>query len=218
MEGAVRERSKGERTKSAILDEAARLATVEGLDGISIGGLAAVTGMSKSGLYAHFGSKEELQLATIEAARASFIREVIFTVPPEATGRERLLALCEGFLSYVERRVFPGGCFFVVTSAELGSRSGAVHDRVATYQRQWGELLRDTARDAAGKGELPAGEDPDQLAFELGAMLAGANIVAVLHSDDAAIERARQAIRARLESGHNEPPAPIAQSDRATPS
>ena len=199
MEATVQEPSKGDRTRAAILDEAARLATVEGLVGISIGGLAAVTGMSKSGLYAHFGSKEELQLATVDAARASFIREVVAPVlsaVPE--GRERLLALCEGFLSYVERRVFPGGCFFVATSAELGSRPGAVHDRVAAYQRQWSELLRQTAREADGKGELPTGVDADQLAFELGAILAGSNIVAVLHSDDTAIERARVVIRRRL--------------------
>jgi hypothetical protein len=114
-------------------------------------------------------------------------------------GRERLLALCEGFLSYVERRVFPGGCFFVATSAELGSRPGVVHDRVAAYQRQWSELLRETAREAGAKDGLRADEDADQLAFELGAILAGANIVAVLHSDDTAIERARRAIRGRLE-------------------
>jgi AcrR family transcriptional regulator len=206
MEASTKEPTKGERTRAAILNEAARLATVEGLQGISIGGLAAVTGMSKSGLYAHFGSKEELQLATVDAARTSFIREVvtpvISTVPE---GRERLLALCEGFLSYVERRVFPGGCFFVVTSAELGSRPGVVHDRVAAYQRQWTELLRQTAREADAKGELPADVDADQLAFELGAILAGSNIVAVLHSDDTAIERARQTIRRRLTTGSNEP-------------
>ena len=201
MEAGVQEPTKGERTREAILNEAARLATVEGLDGISIGGLAAVTGMSKSGLYAHFGSKEELQLDTIDAARTSFIREVVApvlaTVP---AGRERLLRLCEGFLSYVERRVFPGGCFFVATSAELGSRPGPVHDRVAAYQRQWGQLLRETAREAGAKGELAADADADQLAFELGAILTGANIVAVLHSDDTVIERADQAIRRRLET------------------
>ena len=199
MEIATHAETKGKRTRAAILTEAARLATVEGLEGISIGGLADATGMSKSGLYAHFGSKAELQLATIEAARESFIREVVTPVVPAVPdGRERLLALCEGFLSYVERRVFPGGCFFVVTSAELGSRAGAVHDRVATYQRQWSELLRQTAREAAARGELPPDADADQLAFELGALLAGANIVAILHSDDAAIERARRAVRRRL--------------------
>jgi AcrR family transcriptional regulator len=191
--------TKGQRTRAAILEEAARLATIESLQGLSIGGLAEATGMSKSGLYAHFGSKEELQLATIDAARESFIREVVTpalaAAPP---GRARLLALSERFLSYVQSRIFPGGCFFVVTAAELGSRPGRVHDRVAAYQRQWTELLRQTARQAYDEGELPTGEDPDQLAFELGALLAGTNIVAVLHSDDTAIEQARRAIRRRL--------------------
>jgi AcrR family transcriptional regulator len=200
VEATASKPTKGDRTRAAILHEAARLATVEGLEGISIGGLAAVTGMSKSGLYAHFGSREALQLATIDAARESFIREVVAPALSTAPdGRERLLALCDGFLSYVERRVFPGGCFFVTTSAELGSRPGAVHDRVAAYQRQWSDLLRQTAREAEAKGDLPAHVDADQLAFELGAILAGANIVAVLHSDDSAIERARRAIRRQLE-------------------
>jgi AcrR family transcriptional regulator len=191
--------TKGERTRTSILEEAARLATVAGLEGLSIGGLAAATGMSKSGLYAHFGSKEELQLATIDAARRSFIDEVVTPAESAAPGRERLLALCDAFLSYVERRVFPGGCFFVGASAEIGSRPGPIHDRVAGYQRQWSELLLETAREAEAAGELPAGVDADQLAFELGAVLAGANIVAVLHSDDSALERARQGIHRRLE-------------------
>ena len=199
METTVQEPTKGERTRTAILNAAASLATVEGLEGISIGGLAATTGMSKSGLYAHFGSKQELQLATVDAARASFIREVVTpALRRTPAGRERLLALCDGFLSYVDRRVFPGGCFFVVASAELGSRPGPVHDRVATYQRQWSELLRETAREAAANGELPTDVDADQLAFELGALLAGANVVAVLHSDSTVIERARRALRRTL--------------------
>ena len=94
--------------------------------------------------------------------------------------------------------MFPGGCFFVVASAELGSRPGLVHERVATYQRQWSELLRQTARQAQIEGDLSPDTDPDQLAFELGAILTGTNIVAVLHSDDGAIQRARQAVRQRL--------------------
>jgi AcrR family transcriptional regulator len=210
MEAAIPRQTKGVRTRTAILEEAARLATVVGIEGISIGGLATATGMSKSGLYAHFGSKEELQLATIDAARASFIREVVSPALRSAPGgRERLLALCEAFLSYVERRVFPGGCFFVVVAAELGSRPGAVHDRVATYQRQWTELLRQAARDAAATGELSSDEDPDQLAFELGAIATGANIVAVLHSDDAVIDRARRAIRRRLQACVADRPGPM---------
>ncbi len=94
--------------------------------------------------------------------------------------------------------MFPGGCFFVATSAELGGRPGRVHDRVAAYQQQWRELLQQTAREAQSQGELAPGTDPDQLAFELGTILTGTNIVAVLHSDDAVIDRARQAVRQRL--------------------
>jgi AcrR family transcriptional regulator len=169
---------------------------VEGLEGLSIGRLADATGMPKSSVYVLFGSKEELQLATIDAARSSFLEEVVTpalrAVPP---GRERLEMLCEGFLGYVQRRVFPGGCFFVATAAELGARRGRVHDRVAAYQREWRDLLEQTAREA---GELADGADPAQLAFELSALLAGANIVAVLHDDDSAIDRARRAVTARL--------------------
>src|SRR5215813_5425076 len=101
----------GERTRASILGEAARLATVEGLEGLSIGQLASSIGMSKSGLYAHFGSKEELQLATIETAQEIFDREV--TTPGMAAPKgEQLYAMCDAFLSHVEREVFPGGCFF----------------------------------------------------------------------------------------------------------
>ena len=196
---ARRPRAPGERARRRVLERAAKLATLEGLEGLSIGRLAAATGMPKSSLYVLFGSKEELQLATVDAARASFIDEVIepalSTTPP---GRERLLALCEGFLSYVERRVFPGGCFFVATSAELGGQTGRVHDRVAAYQQQWRELLQGTAREAKAQRELTADADPDQLAFELGTILTATNIVAVLHNDDSAITRARSAIRQRL--------------------
>jgi AcrR family transcriptional regulator len=153
-------------------------------------------------VYVLFGSKEELQLATIRAARASFVEEVVTpALRGGRAGRERLGALCEGFLGYVQRRVFPGGCFFVATAAELGARPGRVHDLVAVYQREWRELLEQTAREAARAGELAAGSDPAQLAFELTTLLAGANIVTVLHDDDAAIDRARRAVAARLASG-----------------
>ena len=191
-----RRRAPGERSRRLILGQAARLATLEGLEGLSIGRLAEATGMPKSSVYVLFGSKEELQLATIDAARSSFLEEVVTpalrALPP---GRERLEMLCEGFLGYVQRRVFPGGCFFVATAAELGARRGRVHDRVAAYQREWRDLLEETAREA---GELADGADPAQLAFELSAILAGANIVAVLHDDDSAIDRARRAVTARL--------------------
>jgi AcrR family transcriptional regulator len=199
MERARRARAPGERSRRRILGQAARLATIEGLDGLSIGRLAEATGMPKSSVYVLFGSKEELQLATIEAARASFIEEVVSPALRDGgPGRVRLAALCEGFLGYVQRRVFPGGCFFVATAAELGGRPGRVHDLVAAYQREWRDLLEETAREAAEAGELGPGSDPAQLAFELSTILAGTNIVAVLHDDDAAIGHARRAVEARL--------------------
>jgi AcrR family transcriptional regulator len=198
-EAARRTRAPGDRSRARVLEQAAALATLEGLDGISIARLASATGMPKSSVYVLFGSKEQLQLATIDAARASFISHVVTPAladtPP---GRGRLAQLCEGYLDYVEQRIFPGGCFFVTASAEMGGRSGPVRDRVARYQREWGELLTQTAREAAAAADWPRGSDPDQLGFELGAILAGANLTAVLHDDNAIIERARDAIRGRI--------------------
>ena len=131
-------RAPGDRSRARVVEQAAQLATIEGIEGISIGRLADVTGIAKSSVYALFGSKEELQLATINAARDSFITEVVApALDATEPGRHRLLALCEGYLSYVERRVFPGGCFFVSASAEVGGRSGRVHDEVARIQQQW---------------------------------------------------------------------------------
>ncbi|HUI02964.1 MAG TPA: TetR/AcrR family transcriptional regulator [Acidimicrobiales bacterium] len=194
-----RTRAPGERSRAHVVEHAARLATVEGLDGLSIGHLAEVTGIAKSSIHALFGSKEDLQLATIGAARASFIDEVVVpALSSTEAGRERLFALCDGFLDYVEGRTFPGGCFFVAASAEIGARPGRVHDEVARVQQEWRDLLRREAEVAAERGELPAGSEPAQVAFELGVIVAGTNIVAVLHDDPGAIRRARQAVRSRL--------------------
>ncbi|WP_235674568.1 TetR/AcrR family transcriptional regulator [Mycolicibacterium pulveris] len=192
---------KGQRTRAAILAEAARLATVEGLEGLSIGGLADAIGMSKSGLYAHFGSKVDLQLATIESARETFIAEVLLPALEAPAGVQRLRAACEAFLSHIERRVFPGGCFFAAAAAEFGTRPGAVRDAVATQHRDWIELLVRLARKAVDLGELPPDVDPVQLSFELNAVLVAANTAFILHGDAAAFERARTAVRNRLGPG-----------------
>ena len=194
-----RTRAPGDRSRARVLEQAAALATLEGLDGISIARLATATGMPKSSVYVLFGSKEQLQLATIDAARASFITHVVTpAITTRPAGKQRLLALCDGYLDYVEQRIFPGGCFFVTASAEVGGRSGPVRDRVAHYQRQWRDLLAQTTQDAQATGELTPDTDPDQLAFELGTILAGTNIAAVLHDDNTLINRAREAIRRRI--------------------
>jgi AcrR family transcriptional regulator len=191
--------TKGQRTRATILAEAARLATVDGLEGLSIGGLATATGMSKSGLYAHFGSKQDLQLATIESARHTFIAEVLMPALDAPQGVRRLLAACEAFLSHVERRVFPGGCFFAAAAAEFGTRPGAVRDAVAAQQRDWLELLERLARKAVERGQLEPDVDPAQLAFELNAVLVAANTSFTLRGDAAVFERARAAVRRQVQ-------------------
>src|SRR5262245_44362184 len=118
--------SKGQASRATILLAAAKLATTKGLNGLSIGDLAAEDGMSKSGLYAHFKSKEELELATIETAAAIFDSEVLQPVNQEPAGIARLKSLVNSYLAHLERRVFPGGCFFAAVAAELDTRPGPV--------------------------------------------------------------------------------------------
>jgi len=194
------ERTKGERTRAAILDQAARLATVDGLEGLTIGHLALATGMSKSGLYGHFGSKQELQLATIDAARATFADEVMRPALREPKGIERLLAACDAYLSHIERRVFPGGCFFSAAAADAGTLNGPVRDAIATQQREWLTVLERLAREAIELGQLDPVADPAQLAFELKALLVAANTSFILLDDPTAFARARHATSERLQT------------------
>jgi AcrR family transcriptional regulator len=190
--------TKGEQTRAAILRRATELATVDGLEGLSIGHLAAATEISKSGVYAHFGSKEELQLATIETARETFLNEVLHPALAAPKGLARLRAACEAFLSHVQRRVFPGGCFFSTAAAEVGTGDGPVRDAVAEQQRHWLDLLENLVREAQKREEVDRDEDPTQLAFELNALLVAANTSFILQGDPGALERARAAIGRRL--------------------
>ena len=195
-------RADGERTRAAILRAAASLATVEGLEGLSIGHLAAAISMSKSGLYAHFGSKQELQLATVEEAERIFDEEVVAPALAARPGRAQLAAACEAYFGYLERRVFPGGCFFAATALEMGTRPGPVKDRVAAIQSGFTALLRSFAAIALEQHELPAREDPDRLAFELHAILLAADTKFVLLDDPAVLDLARQVVRQRLGLGN----------------
>ncbi len=188
-----RTRADGERTRRLILDTAVRLATVEGLTGLSIGDLAEATGVSKSGLYADFGSKEELQLATVHTARRLFV-ETVVAPALAATGLDRLRGLCESFLSYVEQRTLPGGCFFAAAAAELGGRSGPVRERVAQYQQEWIALLTAATEEAISRGELDPETDVAILVFELNALVIAANTAFILHDDPTVIDRARAAV------------------------
>jgi AcrR family transcriptional regulator len=192
-----RRRSDGERSRAAILDAATKLATVEGLDGLSIGRLAEHIGMSKSGLYAHFGSKEELQLAAIDAASEIFVREVIEPARA-AEGAARLDALADSFLSYLSRRVFPGGCFFAAAQAELDTHPGPVREKLREASGRWFAYVERQVRGAQEMGELDPNEDPAQLAFEIDAMLKMATALFVLHDDYQALERARRGVDDRV--------------------
>lgn len=191
-------RSDGVRTRAAILDAATRLASVTGLEGLSIGALATAVGMSKSGLYAHFGSKQELQLATIGAARHEFIKVVVEPALAAEEPIARLRNLCTSFLDYVGDRVFPGGCFFVSAAAEFGARSGPVHDQIATAQQEWADLLLAAAEQAHAARQLPGDATPEQTAFHLAALLAGTNVTFILHDDPRHLQQARALIAALL--------------------
>jgi AcrR family transcriptional regulator len=189
-----RTRSDGERSYRAILDAAARLATLEGLEGLSFARVADEIGMSKSGLFSHFDSKQDLQLATIATAEAIYATEVIEPAMQLPEGRQRLEHLCERYLSYVKRGVFPGGCFFASTAAELDTRAGPIRDRVRAVLAGWDELLEANLRAAQRRGELAQDADIGQLIFEINAALHEANGHYLLFRDTAALDRAHTAI------------------------
>jgi AcrR family transcriptional regulator len=198
-------RADGQRTRDTILRVAASLATVDGLEGLSIGTLADAIGMSKSGLYAHFGTKQGLQLATVAEAEQIFDAEVVQPALAARPGRAQLAAVCEAFFSYVERRVFAGGCFFATTALEMGARPGPVKEAIAAIYLDFAAQLRSFAETAVAQLELPADEDPEQLAFELHSILLGADAKYVLHEDTAVLDLARHVVRRRLglDEGHN---------------
>jgi AcrR family transcriptional regulator len=194
-----RRRSDGERTHAAILAAATQLASIEGLSGLTIGRLAEVTGISKSGLYAHFGSKEQLERETIEAAQAVIQAEVLRPALEAPDGLRRLEALCEAYFSYVERLVFPGGCFMASLLAEMDARSGPIHDLVVSLERGWVEYLVELVREVQRLREIKPEIDARQLAFELDACLELTNYHFVLFRDPSIIRRGRRAARGILE-------------------
>jgi AcrR family transcriptional regulator len=186
--------SKGQASRATILLAAAKLATTKGLIGLSIGDLAAEVGMSKSGLYAHFKSKEELELATIETAAAIFESEVLHPSARSHAGTERLGALADAFLSHVERRVFPGGCFFAAVASELDTRPGPARDRVVEVLDTWRSLLRQCLLDAQASGEVDPKTEVAQAVFEIQGMLLAGNLQFVMTNDPLLLTRARKGV------------------------
>jgi len=189
-ETALRSDGKGAETRAAILTRALDLASVEGLEGLTIGRLAGELEMSKSGLFAHFGSKQELQLATIGAAAERF-RAVIAPAFEEAAGAPRLRALCETYLDHLEQGDYSGGCFWAATAAEYDDKPGAVHDAIAAALDAWLAELERQAR-IAGAAE------PARFAFELYAVVTAANSRYRLNGDPAVFGYARAGIERLL--------------------
>jgi AcrR family transcriptional regulator len=159
--------TKGERTRAAILDAALRIVSKSGLDGLTIGTLADATGMSKSGLFAHFGSREELLLAVLAHGQAQFSEVVFQPAMAKPRGIARLRAMFINWLDWTESAELPGGCPMIGGASEFDDKPGPVRDMLAGGQRTWIETLKRSVRQAIDEGELPAQTDPEQIAFEM---------------------------------------------------
>ena len=159
--------TKGERTRAAILDAALRIVSKAGLDGLTIGTLADATGMSKSGLFAHFGSREELLLAVLAHGQAEFTEVVFQPAMAKPRGLPRLKAMFTHWLDWTESAELPGGCPMIGGATEFDDKPGPVRDMLAGGQRTWIDTLKRTVRQAVDEGQLPAGTDPEQIAFEM---------------------------------------------------
>jgi AcrR family transcriptional regulator len=159
--------TKGERTRAAILDEALRLVSKAGLDGLTIGTLADATGMSKSGLFAHFGSREELLLKVLEHGQQEFVELVVKPALGRPRGAQRLRAMFVNWLDWTESAELPGGCPMIGGATEFDDKPGPVREMLATGQRAWIDTLKRAVRQAIDEGQLRDDTDPEQIAFEM---------------------------------------------------
>lgn len=196
----ARRQVRGLRTREAILARAVDIASVHGLEGLTIGYLAEQLGMSKSGLFAHFGSKEDLQLATVEAARQLFIDKVSQPAIAAPKGMPRLWRLIDYWLVMVEKNVLKGGCFFSAASFEFDSRRGVVRDRIAAIMREWIGVLSRAITEAQKAGHVDPKADATRLAFEIHATAMGAHWAYQLLDDRQAYSRARSIALDKLRS------------------
>ena len=198
MSSERKQRLDGVRTREAIVREAVSLATVDGLEGLSIGNLAHALDMSKSGIYAHFGSKQDLQLATVDEAARIFHSEVIEPALSAPAGLAQVVAVCDGFFDHLGRRTFPGGCFFAGAVLEMGTRPGPVKEQIAEFQTGFTGLIRQFVATAIELHQLRDDEDPDALAFELNGIILATNAHFVIHQDPQVLELAKQVVRRRV--------------------
>ncbi|MER6120643.1 TetR/AcrR family transcriptional regulator [Streptomyces sp. NPDC001743] len=197
--------ARGNQTRRLILERAVDIASVSGLEGLSLGQLATELKLSKSGVFALFGSKEDLQLATVRAAVHVYQKHVVQPARDLPPGVTHLWGLCENWLDYSRTRVFPGGCFFYSVSAEYDARRGKVHDLLAAARTNWIAFLEQSAREAQVAGGLDTEADVPQLVFELTAFMEMANAESVLHNEFTSYDKAAKAILSRLRGVATDP-------------
>ncbi|MFC4014410.1 TetR/AcrR family transcriptional regulator [Nonomuraea purpurea] len=198
-------RVRGRRSREAILEQAVSLASVHGLDGLTLGRLATAVGVSKSGFFAHWRDKEQLQLDAIEWAARQWVDEIVrpaFKTPP---GVGRVIALHEARLRFYAAEVLPGGCFFFAAQVEFDDRPGPVRERVAKALADWLALIERVVKEAVDLGELVQDTDPAQLAYEIDALGESAITQVRLLGSDAVYDRARRAVRDRLRALTTDP-------------
>ncbi|QAY72705.1 TetR/AcrR family transcriptional regulator [Agromyces protaetiae] len=198
-------RARGDAARRAVLAHAVDLASLEGLDQLSIGRIALAAGVGKSNVATLFGSKERLQLAAVEAARERFLATVIEPARAQPRGIRRVLALLDRMVAYSQDRVFPGGCFFSVAAADFHAKPGEVRDAIVLALDEWHGYIAASARFGVAAGELPFLDDPAQFAFEVQGLFEWTNQLALLRDSDEPYERARQAFRDRLVAAGAEP-------------
>lgn len=191
--------SKGQRTREDILGTAARLASVSGMEGLSIGTLATELGMSKAGLLAHFGTKQGLQLAMLEHVRALVMEQILKPTLAAEPGLPQLLCFAELYADYIVRKVMPGGCFITAASLEFDDREGPVREQICEATRKRNDMLAGIAAEAVRLGQVRVGVDMDQWVFEYLAIIQGAVVRNQLLREGDALPRALVAVRNMIE-------------------
>lgn len=196
--------ARGARTRTAVLDVAVATASVSGLEGMSLAQLAGALGVSKSGLFAHWPDKQQLQLEVVAHAQRQWVEQIVRPALRSPRGLPRLWALHENRLRFYERAVLPGGCFFAAVGAEFDDRPGPVRDAIGTAIGEWYTLLTDVARQAVELGHLPESTDPAQLAFEIKALGEVVAHCRLLQTDDG-MRYARRGVLDRLRALASDP-------------
>jgi AcrR family transcriptional regulator len=185
--------AKGDNTRTAILDRGVRLATQVGLEGLTIGRLATELHLSKSGLFAHFRSKEALQIQVLDAAAERFVDEVVKPAVREPRGEPRVRALFDRWLGWARSNSGPGGCLFVAAAAELDDRPGPVRDRLVALQKGWLEMIAIVFRTGVTEGVFRTDLDPEEFAHDLYSVMLGFHHAKRLLNDPRAEARAQAA-------------------------